>query len=74
MLEPLSSDFDADGALSRAYLLRRGTCCENGCRHCPYGFPSPNEQRNERESGDATQLRPAKEGVAASPTMRTMER
>ena len=20
------------------YLLRRGYCCENGCRHCPYGF------------------------------------
>ncbi len=19
-----------------AYLLRRGYCCENGCRHCPY--------------------------------------
>jgi len=20
------------------YLLRRGYCCESGCRHCPYGF------------------------------------
>ena len=20
-----------------AYLLRRGDCCDNGCRHCPYG-------------------------------------
>jgi len=20
------------------YLLRRGYCCENGCRNCPYGF------------------------------------
>ncbi|MEO8725012.1 MAG: DUF5522 domain-containing protein [Acidobacteriaceae bacterium] len=20
------------------YLLKRGTCCESGCRHCPYGF------------------------------------
>ncbi|MFT3886463.1 MAG: DUF5522 domain-containing protein [Flavobacteriales bacterium] len=19
------------------YLLRRGYCCENRCRHCPYG-------------------------------------
>ncbi len=19
------------------YLLRRGTCCGSGCRHCPYG-------------------------------------
>ena len=21
-----------------AYLLKRGYCCENGCRNCPYGF------------------------------------
>lgn len=20
------------------YLLERGYCCQNGCRHCPYGF------------------------------------
>ncbi|HEY7783361.1 MAG TPA: DUF5522 domain-containing protein [Pyrinomonadaceae bacterium] len=20
------------------YLSKRGYCCENGCRHCPYGF------------------------------------
>lgn len=20
------------------YLLKRGYCCQNGCRHCPYGF------------------------------------
>ncbi len=20
------------------YLLKRGFCCKNGCKHCPYGF------------------------------------
>ena len=20
------------------YHLKRGYCCENGCRHCPYGY------------------------------------
>ena len=20
------------------YLKKRGYCCQNGCRHCPYGF------------------------------------
>ena len=20
------------------YLLKRGYCCENACKHCPYGF------------------------------------
>lgn len=23
--------------LTAAYLRKRGTCCGNGCRHCPYG-------------------------------------
>ena len=23
---------------TRSYHLRRGSCCESGCRHCPYGF------------------------------------
>jgi Family of unknown function (DUF5522) len=22
--------------LTASYLLRRGYCCEQGCRHCPY--------------------------------------
>jgi Family of unknown function (DUF5522) len=22
--------------LTAAYLARRGSCCETGCRHCPY--------------------------------------
>jgi hypothetical protein len=20
------------------YHLKRGRCCENGCKHCPYGY------------------------------------
>lgn len=24
--------------MTESYLRRRGYCCENGCRHCPYGF------------------------------------
>lgn len=23
---------------TRSYHLKRGTCCKNGCRHCPYGY------------------------------------
>jgi hypothetical protein len=22
--------------LTAAFLAQRGTCCESGCRHCPY--------------------------------------
>jgi pseudouridine-5'-phosphate glycosidase len=35
-------DFNLDGSgmmvLSASYLKRRGYCCKNGCRNCPYGF------------------------------------
>jgi iron complex transport system substrate-binding protein len=33
--------FDADGAISREYLLYRGYCCHSGCRNCPYGYVPP---------------------------------
>jgi hypothetical protein len=23
---------------TEAYHLKRGYCCQSGCRHCPYGF------------------------------------
>jgi hypothetical protein len=26
---------------TEAYHLRRGYCCQSGCRHCPYGFSKP---------------------------------
>lgn len=29
--------------MTKAYLLRRGFCCHQGCRHCPYGDPSDNK-------------------------------
>jgi hypothetical protein len=33
-------DFYREGAyvvFTARYHLRRGSCCESGCRHCPYG-------------------------------------
>jgi hypothetical protein len=35
-----SGDFYFDGpnmVFTAAYLLKRGSCCGSGCRHCPYG-------------------------------------
>jgi hypothetical protein len=26
------------------YLSKRGYCCKNGCRHCPYGFKKADNQ------------------------------
>lgn len=31
--------FDVDGALSRSFLLARGTCCGFDCKNCPYDLP-----------------------------------
>jgi hypothetical protein len=28
---------------TEAYHLKRGYCCKNGCRHCPYGFKKKEE-------------------------------
>jgi hypothetical protein len=41
--EPLVEgvDYYLEGAalvFTESYHLRRGYCCESGCRHCPYGF------------------------------------
>ena len=36
-------DFYREGAyvvFTARYHLRRGYCCESGCRHCPYGAES----------------------------------
>jgi hypothetical protein len=32
--------YTAEGyvVFTEKYLLKRGYCCQNGCRHCPYGF------------------------------------
>ena len=29
---------------TESYLLKRGYCCQNGCRHCPYGFNKKSQQ------------------------------
>ncbi|PQV64289.1 hypothetical protein B1R32_106135 [Abditibacterium utsteinense] len=39
--------FDAEGALSRAFLRQRGFCCGNGCKNCPYGFDSERDEEGE---------------------------
>ena len=34
-------DFYREGpylVFTEHYLRKRGTCCESGCRHCPWGF------------------------------------
>lgn len=39
-LEPDEFYYSVEGFMvfTAKYLLKRGYCCQNGCRHCPYGF------------------------------------
>jgi hypothetical protein len=32
--------------LTEHYHLRRGKCCDNGCKHCPYKKQDGNKQTN----------------------------
>ena len=56
-------DYVIDGAgnlvMTADYLRRRGHCCGNGCRHCPYDFERVPEPRRrtllaKRDSHDPT--------------------
>lgn len=39
-LDPEDFYLSEEGYLifTEKYLLKRGYCCKNGCKHCPYGF------------------------------------
>lgn len=39
-LEPEDFYMSEEGYLvfTEKYHLKRGYCCKNGCKHCPYGF------------------------------------
>ncbi|WP_145245431.1 DUF5522 domain-containing protein [Aeoliella mucimassa] len=37
------------------YLLRRGTCCGSGCRHCPYR--NPKTSTSEQVASEKTALK-----------------
>jgi hypothetical protein len=38
-VEGIDYELEGDRLVFTAwYLLKRGACCESGCRHCPYGF------------------------------------
>ncbi|OMP78406.1 MULTISPECIES: DUF5522 domain-containing protein [unclassified Chitinophaga] len=42
--------YNEDGyvVLTAAFLLKRGYCCGNGCRHCPYDYEKvPEPRRND---------------------------
>lgn len=39
-LDPEDFYYSEEGYIvfTEKYLLKRGYCCKNGCKHCPYGY------------------------------------
>jgi hypothetical protein len=47
-------DFYMDGpylVFTEAYHLKRGYCCNSGCRHCPWRLPAHENSDGEGSSG-----------------------
>jgi hypothetical protein len=47
LIEGIDFYYNDDGfmVLTEKYLLDRGYCCGNGCRHCPYQYERVPEPR-----------------------------
>jgi hypothetical protein len=43
--------FSSEGYIvfTEKYLLKRGYCCKNGCKHCPYGFNPRTQQFDKKK-------------------------
>ena len=54
LTEGIDYYFNEDGlmVLTEKYLLERGYCCGNGCKHCPYGKNDPKGNKNNEESNN----------------------
>jgi hypothetical protein len=49
LVEGIDFYYNEEGymVLTEAYLLERGYCCGNGCKHCPFEYenvPSPKRE------------------------------
>ncbi len=52
---PDPEDFYIENGLyvfTESYHLKRGYCCKNACRHCPWGYAQkiPEKNKNEEDS------------------------
>ncbi len=47
LIEEIDFYYNKNGlmVLTEKYLLDRGYCCGNGCRHCPYNYERVPEPR-----------------------------
>jgi hypothetical protein len=57
--EGLDYYFNEDGnmVLTAHYLLNRGYCCGNGCKHCPYQYENVPEPKRTQLLNDKNNLK-----------------
>lgn len=63
---PPEPDFYMEGpyrVMTAAFLLRRGYCCESGCRHCPYAFGGPRPRASASPNPPANVDKPSAKGL-----------
>ena len=50
-IEDIDYYIDKDGNLvfTETYPLKRGTCCKNKCRHCPWKYGQEDEQSSSKD-------------------------
>jgi hypothetical protein len=51
LVEGVDFYYNDDGykVFTEAYHLKRGYCCQSGCKHCPYGF---NKSKKDKKKED----------------------
>jgi hypothetical protein len=57
--EPFYTDESGLFVMTRSYLLQRGYCCGNGCKHCPYDYKNVLNPTRKQELILAQQAREA---------------
>ncbi|GAA4306750.1 DUF5522 domain-containing protein [Nibribacter koreensis] len=54
-LQPGDTYFNEQGLMvfTEQYHLRRGYCCQSGCKHCPYGYQKEAKKEQDTPSKGA---------------------
>ena len=47
---------DGNFVFTATYHLRRGYCCKNKCRHCPWGYGKTKPDGNSTEPDDSNEI------------------
>ena len=59
MEEQLDYYFNEEGLMvfTAAYHLKRGYCCKNGCKHCPWNYGTRDRKPESKEDGRSGRLK-----------------